>query len=128
VKRLFILFLIVLLPLRGWAGDLMSMRMAHQPLSAGEHVGQLAAMPPDCPMHAHGQASAHFQPDQKADTGGDGTGLMKNCASCDLCLPLAALTCARIEFAAFAVEAKPLVGVDGFASAVPPPTDKPPIF
>lgn len=120
VARLFLLFLIVLLPLRGWASDAMSVRMAGaqmvvQLVAGGSVVADMASLPPDCPAHA--QADEH------------GGGASGDCASsCDLCLPLAAPACARVEPIVFARHAKPLMPTFGFLSAALVPVKKPPIF
>jgi len=120
MQRLFILLMIVLLPLRGWAGDVMSVRMA----TGGSVFLMADAMPPDCPMHAQaGQASA------AADVSGEQPfGGMKNCASCGLCIPLAELTAARLELVTFATHVQPLMGNSDFMSASVAPAVKPPIF
>lgn len=121
MRRLLILIMIVLLPLRGWAGDLMSVQMA---MSSAVSASMDAAMPPGCPMHS--QASqAH--PGSDTD-GSQSQGDMKNCASCGLCVPLAELAHARFDSVAFAGHAQPVIGDAEFVSASLAPTVKPPIF
>jgi membrane protease subunit (stomatin/prohibitin family) len=120
MRRLLILVMIALLPLRGWAGDLMGIQMATS--GSGSMVTQ--AMPPGCPMHA--QASqAHPEPDK----GGPQTqGDMKNCASCGLCIPLAELAFTRPDIVSLAKHVQPLIGDVDFVSASLAPTVTPPIF
>ena len=108
--------MIVLLPLRGWAGDLMGVQMA---------VGGLAsqatsAMPVDCPMTLS-QASA------SADDPSPTPAIAQGCTSCDLCLPMAALENLRFDLVAFAAHAVPPTGGVAFFSALPTLAFKPPI-
>jgi hypothetical protein len=111
MKRLFILIMVVLLPLRGWAGDLMSVQMAMG--AVAPHVASV--MPADCPMHTQVAADA------SSPSGMDG------CVCCDLCIPMAGLTCARLEVVAFAAHAAPTTADVDFVSASPTPTLRPPI-
>jgi hypothetical protein len=98
MKRLFILIMVALLPLRGWAGDLMSVQMVMG--AVAPHVASV--MPADCPMRAQVAADA------SSPSGMDG------CVCCDLCIPMAGLTWARLKVVAF-------------VSASPTPTLRPPI-
>jgi hypothetical protein len=112
VKRLFILLLIVLLPLRGWAGDLMGVQMATSGLAAG-------AMPADCAMKAmHAPAAADEESAGPANADG--------CTSCDLCLPMAELPSLRFDVFGFVAHAAPPTGGEAFFSASPRLALKPP--
>jgi hypothetical protein len=117
VSRLFVIFMIVLLPLRGWAGDLMSLQMA----MSGAAPGAASAMPADCPMHSQADASSNGADDAPMPAG------MQNCSSCELCIPMAELAEARLDLLTFAAHAKPLMGRVDFISAAAAPTLKPPI-
>ena len=79
------------------------------------------AMPPDCPMHAHADATpaddSASQTSSRADT----------CSSCDLCIPMAELVNATLEVVSVAARAGPLPVGDDFISASRAPTLKPPI-
>lgn len=121
MRRLLVLFMIVLLPLRSLAGDLMSVQMM---MSSSVSASMDAAMPPGCPMHS--EAS---QDDSGLDADGSQShGDMKNCASCGLCVPLAEMAHVRFDNVAFAVHAQPVNGAAQFVSTSPAPTVKPPIF
>jgi hypothetical protein len=111
MKRLFILIMVALLPLRGWAGDLMSVQMAMG--AVAPHVASV--MPADCPMHAQVAADASLS------SGMDG------CVCCDLCILMAGLTGARLEVVAFTAHAAPTTAEVDFVSASPAPTLRPPI-
>jgi len=126
-KMVTVLFLIMLLPLRGWAGDAMSIHMSQQRITAGGQADEMVAMPLDCKMHAQAKTAPYSHPDRQADVGSD-DGVMKNCSSCDLCIPLAALACEKHEFVKFASESKPSSGVREFVSAPLAPAEKPPIL
>lgn len=120
MRRLFVFLMIVLLPLRGWAGDLMSVRMA-----LGSPAVQTASMPSDCPMHAQADTASH-----EGASSGDGThsrGGMGNCSSCELCIPLAQLAVAPLDMVSFAAHAEPRMGGVDFMSVAPAPAFKPPI-
>lgn len=114
MHRLLVIIMIMLLPLRGWAGDLMSFQMAAS--STAAHAAD--AMPPACPMHAQtGQAHTNqAQPD------------MQDCAACGLCIPLADLAFSRFDLVTATKDTQPLFGTANFASALVAPTAKPPIF
>jgi hypothetical protein len=125
VRKLFILFLIVLLPLRGWAGEVMGIRMAAV-ASASQQEG---AMPPDCPMHVHAgahsdaaDADARVNGEQPAQGAPQGS-------PCDLCIPMAAMAAgAPFDIVAISSHAQPLAGSASFVSALMPQAVKPPIF
>ncbi len=120
MKRLFVLLMILLLPLRGWAGDAMGVQMAAGGL-ASQTVG---AMPADCPMRSmHLQASTH---ESTHDTSPAPAGT-DVCASCDLCLPMAELASPRFDVVAFGAHAAPPMGGVAFFSASPALALKPPI-
>jgi hypothetical protein len=113
VKRLFILVMILLLPLRGWAGDLMSVQMAMSGLAA-------SAMPADCPMKAmHSTATADDASTAPVDAEG--------CTSCDLCLPMAELAPLGFDVVRLAAHAAPPIAGVAFFSATPALVLKPPI-
>jgi hypothetical protein len=117
VTRLLIIFMILLLPLRGWAGDRMSIQMA---ASSSETVAT-GEMPADCPMLAMA-GGAKADTDSTKAPSGDGC-----CASCGLCTPLAEWADITLSIATFAAHAQPLAGGIDFVSAPPTPALKPPI-
>ncbi len=122
MSRLFILFLIVLLPLRGWSVERMAVQMEAMPLTMQSQAPQ-AGMSAECALHMQmavsadgaqtGSAAGH-QADSKA------------CQSCQLCMPLAALS----AFAGLALFSPPhplplsvhtaLVSADTARNAKPP--------
>lgn len=120
MRRLLILIMIVLLPLRGWAGDLMGVQMA----TSGVASNVADAMPPGCPMHAQ-TGQAHSGPDTDA---APSHGSVENCASCGLCIPLAEFAGARLDLVAFANRVQPVLDDAEFVSAALAPSVKPPIF
>lgn len=113
MARLFIVFMIVLLPLRGWAGDLMSVDAAMSHLSP--HVA--GAMQAHCPMHA----------DAKADASSHASAGTHGCNACGLCIPMAEPVTARLDAVTFAAHATPVMDDVVFISATPVPTIRPPI-
>lgn len=83
MRYLLIAFMIVLLPLRGWAGNAMTIEMATQQVSKAQ--ASAAAMPADCPLQAQALAG----------NAAEKTPASVQCHSCDtcqLCLALAAST------------------------------------
>lgn len=115
--RLFIVFMIVLLPLRAWAGDLMGVQMAASGLTAQAASG----MPSGCPMHAQAGATDVESKASPAQSGGG------SCTSCDLCIPMAEPADTSLVTASFAAHAKPLLHSVDFISVPLAPTLKPPI-
>jgi len=86
MRRFFLVLLMVLVPLRVWAAEGMTVRMASmQPDTVAMAVGeQVKAMPLDCPMMAK---ASGMQDDQQSDNPSQShTG----CQSCQLCMALAA--------------------------------------
>jgi hypothetical protein len=76
VRRLILILMIAVLPLRSWAGDVMSIAMHTATEVAGE------AMPADCPMHESAEAA------ESVDHGvGSSSPTSPMCDVCDLCLP-----------------------------------------
>jgi len=109
--------MIVLLPLRAWAGDLMGVQM----VASGLTAQAASAMPPGCPMHAQAGAT---DADTKAPPAQPG---VESCTSCDLRRPMAEPADTSLVTASFAAHAKPLVHSVDFISVPLAPTLKPPI-
>ena len=113
MARLFIMLMIVLLPLCGWAGDLMSVDAAVSSLP--QHAA--GAVQAHCPMHAEAKAD----PSSQAPSGTHG------CNACGLCIPMAEPVTVRLDAVAFAAHATPVMDEVMFISATPLPTVRPPI-
>jgi hypothetical protein len=118
MTRFFIMFLIALLPLRGWSVQNMVMQMG-----APSVASQTAepAMGEDCALHmqqsAEGEAghTAHPKPDHKG------------CQNCQLCMPLAALQTFGGLALTTSAQTVPLMGSSHFVSADRARDAKPPI-
>jgi hypothetical protein len=84
MRRFFLILLMVLVPLRVWAAEGMTVRMASmQPGTAATAAGEpVKAMPLDCPMMAK---SGDMQDDQPVENQSHA-----GCQSCQLCMALAA--------------------------------------
>ena len=80
-RFLLIALMLVLLPLRGWAGDVMAVSMAATAVVQAKMGGMTnqASMPADCAMHAQ------LSTDDAAE-------YCSNCDTCELCLAVANLT------------------------------------
>ena len=125
MSRLFILFLIALLPLRGWTAERMVVQMDHGAARV-QLPGAIAAMSAECALHMQmvQQTSARAQaaqPDAAAHASHGG------CQNCQLCMPLAALDSATPLAALPQPKALPLGGSSRFVSADPARNAKPPI-
>ena len=114
--RFFILLMIVLLPLRGWAGDQMGVQM-------GVQMGARMVMPADCPMASMHADAANPDADAASNTAADS----ECCTSCDLCLPMSVLSVPQFALMACTGQVAPLVAGVGFLSAAPMHPFKPPI-
>ena len=115
-RFLLIALMLVLLPLRGWAGDVMAVNMAASAVMQAKMdsmTGQLL-MPADCDMHT--------QPSTD-----NAAAYCSNCDTCEMCLAVANLT-----FATWAdiPQARPSASLDfdaRFSNAVRSLNLKPPI-
>lgn len=127
MRILLLALMIALLPLRGWAGDLMAMDRATQSLSAG-HAPAAPAVPPDCHQaHADGQGLHHVVLPDADQADGHAGADCGSCASCDICHSVA-LTAVLPQAMAPALPAlAPQSSQPRYASAEPAPGFKPPI-
>ncbi len=124
MRYLFVAIMIILLPLRGWAGQSMAVDMAAQQLVMAIAVAtsaETAPMPPDCPMLAGSGAEMEHTDTAAADLHCD------NCNTCQLCLTLGSLTHAPLPAQAFVPFYKPQTLSIQFLSADTAPGHKPPI-
>ncbi len=133
MRRTFILLLVALLPLRGWAVEAMSVSMAAQAMvvalaSSAEKTALAAgaessvANPGDCPMLAAAGLSTGADPTQKQISP-----LCQGCTSCQLCMAIATGHSAAIDPPSFKPLAPPVLRMQGFASAELAQGFKPPI-
>ena len=118
MSRLLILFLIALLPLRGWTAQRMVLDMDAP--AAVVSMAQQAGMSEDCALHMQMAAPSHGSHDQGAT---QHTG----CQSCDICMPLAALDEAPVMALKPIPHAVPVRQPGTFESAEPARYAKPPI-
>jgi hypothetical protein len=121
VARLFILFLIALLPLRGWTAERMVFAMDTSPVAVWSQGGDVT-MSEDCALHmGMDTGTAHHE-----SAAGHGAN-HKGCESCQLCMPLVALDAAVVLAVATLPEAAPAPHIGNFVSADPARDVKPPI-
>jgi hypothetical protein len=127
MRYLLIALMIVLLPLRGWAGNAMAVDMAAQQVlvaqaSAASAAAMVAesAMPADCPMHLQAVAD-------KADQASPVNAHCSSCDTCQLCLALATWTQPDWPAGAMSRPGAPLLAGTSFRSADSAASLKPPI-
>lgn len=119
-RFLLIALMFVLLPLRGWAGDVMAVNMMANMAATAvvqtkmDSMTSLAAMPADCDMHA--------QPPTD-----DAAAYCSNCDTCELCLAVANLTFATCADIPQVRPSAPLDFDARFSNAVRAMQLKPPI-
>jgi hypothetical protein len=118
MRTLVLILMIALLPLRTWAAEGMTVRMAHEQVLAANGAAT-EAMPEDCPM----TAQAHADPAGDADS--DPTAGV-HCASCHLCAAAAAAP-EVARTAGPAPERAPGRTTSRYLSADPAPDLRPPI-
>ncbi len=119
VSRLFLLFLIALLPLRGWTAERMVFAMdGGAPLAVSQSVE--TGMSEDCALHMQMVSGHHASAEAQAPA-------HKGCQSCQLCMPLAALDSPVVLAVAAIPQALPLTRSSRFVSADPARDVKPPI-
>ena len=129
MRHLLLVLMIALLPVRGWAVDVMALSMAAGHLNAIENVtaeaidtratGQFesekqATMPADCPMQMQATDSA-------------GTVGCHGCNTCQLCMAVVTGYPMTPVGAASLPQATPAIGSISFSSAERAPGFKPPI-
>jgi hypothetical protein len=149
MSRLFILFLIALLPLRGWTAERMVFPAGHgmAAMAGAQHqeVADAGAMPADCALHMQTVAAdlalaGNGGPSALAGNGGPsqdsvatgpvnkaGSASHSGCESCQLCMPLVALAAVQLAPVVFSPHAQPAAGTSRFASADAALSVKPPI-
>lgn len=113
-RYLVIAIMLVLLPLRGWAGDTMAVSMASA-TAAKASLGSQAAMTADCAMHMPTAA------DETASVCG-------NCDTCELCLAVANLSPAFWSANGMERHVSPAASSASFRSATKSSNLKPPII
>lgn len=122
-RYLLVALMIVLLPLRGWAGNIMAVEMASMTIVQAKvtvDVSQ-AAMSADCPMLS--QISSEVGGDQHEAAAPAGC----SCDTCELCLVVA-----NLQFASWSAQqpmrhVSPLACSPSFSSAAEALSFKPPI-
>lgn len=115
MRTLALILMIALLPLRLWAADGMSVRMAHGEVVAAQQVAA-HAMPDDCPMmgNAPSDAASH-----------DGSSPAPNCLTCHLVASVSTPEPALPQAAA--PSGPPRYGPSRYLSAQSAPDLRPPI-
>jgi hypothetical protein len=118
MSRLFLLFLIALLPLRGWTAQRMVLDM--ETPAAVVSMAQQTGMSEDCAAHMQvaANAQANADPQGAAHTG---------CHACDICMPLATLDEVSVMDGSPAFHAVPVLRLCAFDSADAMRYAKPPI-
>ena len=139
MRYLLIALMIVLLPLRGWAGNAMAVDMAANMAVQQVSVAQISsasaastavmtaesAMPADCPMHL--QAMGDKAVDGKAEHAGTAQGHCHSCDTCQLCLAMASWAHTTWPAGTVSRPGAPLLAGHDFRSADTAASFKPPI-
>lgn len=149
MRHWFLILMIALLPVRGWALGTMTGQMpaahaamtdatvpaaaqvqtgASEATGAGHHTA--AGMKPDCPEHAGSavQPEAHHAPEQDSGAvSSEASADCHSCTSCQICHTVAATASAALPALTFSPHALPSLAGARFASAQPAPGLKPPI-
>lgn len=81
VRHVLLYLLILILPIRGWAAEVMAVQMAQSELPAA--VAMASGMPADCPMLVGLDATGDDQPDSQNQHA--------VCPSCQLCMGMTAV-------------------------------------
>jgi hypothetical protein len=132
MSRLFILFLIALLPLRGWSVERMAIDVHGMPVAA-QSQGVELGMSAECALHMQSALQADLPMDASADSAqaashsADHKPDHKGCQSCQLCMPLLALETAVSLLLASPPQQLPRAHSSRFVSADCARNAKPPI-
>ena len=137
MRRVLLILMIALLPVRGWAADMMAISMAEQQLHVWQSIqagndGQTAsaqpavqvqsAMSADCPM----MAMLAGQP-VSDESGQAGSPILKMCTTCQLCMALAADQSVELTLPSFVSHAPPVSRAVEFSGVTVASVFKPPI-
>lgn len=127
MARLIVIFLIALLPLRGWSATGMAIQMAlmESAAVASSAESNTSAMPADCPMMQMA-SSAVGDPSHSSDKSMDVKG-HQGCQTCQLCMGMAVLDSLSAKFTEPAPFGPTLARADRFSSAELFEDSKPPI-
>ena len=125
MARLFILFLIALLPLRGWTAERMVFAVDQGAPATAQ--SRSVGMGEECVLHMQ-MAAHHAEPAQPgADHSANHGTEHKGCQSCQLCMPLAALDAPAVLAFTPIPQAVPVPRTRAFVSADAARHAKPPI-
>ncbi|MFM9900205.1 MAG: hypothetical protein ACKVOT_04265 [Polaromonas sp.] len=112
--------MVVLLPLRGWAGTTMAVGMAAQQVVAAQ-ASPVAGMPDDCPMRLGASSTPTNAP------GDTNSPPCSGCDTCELCLAMASFTTPQFHATPNRASTAPAAVLRGFVSADRARGLKPPI-
>lgn len=131
MRRWFLLIMIVLLPIRGWVGDVMAAEMVTQRITAVAQMPVQAQQPApagaDSHADCHGKAAADNPASQPAGDSNTAAADCGNCTSCQVCHSVAMVMAPGVAAVAPAHSAAPTLRGTHFASAEPARGFKPPI-
>ena len=157
MRRLLLILMIALLPVRGWASDVMTVASAAQQLNVASNTTEFVAthalqtraratfddyfeykpassMPWDCPWRANDAGgAAQDGSDSATDSARNSpaspaTPFCKGCNTCQLCMALATGVSLPVVDTTVTASPVPLLRNSGFSSANLPPGFKPPIL
>jgi hypothetical protein len=123
MRHLLIILMFALLPVRGWAMDVMTVAMAVQQLNATKNVANYSTgtgtsgMPDDCPMQLHTPDAGDNAP----------ASLFHGCTACQLCMAMATGQATVTVQRHTTPPTQPERRTAGFTSATLAPSLKPPI-
>ena len=129
MRIFWLVLLMVLLPLRGWIGDVMATGMAGKQLQRAAHAALADPQMTDMD-HAHHGQTVQASPDcagHEVQAGGHPEGSCESCSACQACHSLALLVPATPLIPLPAERMRALNRADRFASADASPGQKPPI-
>lgn len=120
MRYLVIILMIVLLPLRGWAGDSMATQMASKAVSIEAGDGRTQAMSAATDCAGHQVSKQADSPESKSENG-------ETCQACQACHTVALSSRTAIDSILFEAPSPPLVTATQFTSADTALGQKPPI-
>ena len=124
MRYLVVVLMIVLLPLRGWAGDAMATQMATHVTNPAVSVEAGAALTHD--MGSAADCAGH-QANKQADSSDSKSANAETCQACQACHTLALSGNTAIDSVLFEAPSPPLVTAAQFTSADTALRQKPPI-
>lgn len=126
MRHLLLVLMIALMPMRGWAGDLMAVEMATQRVAVTDgNAAAASALHADCAGHSHAETAAATDSAEPQDVHAGAH--CNTCIACQVCSSTALVVQTGLTSVSTVSHGVPPIAGAAFTSAEPAPGFKPPI-